>query len=448
VIRASVLLALALLFAGGCEHRREPLRRAADAGPAVVVVETRPTKVAAPPEPLIDEREPDDDLASAQPLEAGKGIRGTLSAPKTVRGKPVGDVDFYSFIAGGVPALPDGGVGLAFDEARVELGPIPGVDLSLEALDGDGKRLWLASGAGAGQGEVIPNLALEAGHTYYLKVRAVPSKGAAAPAGAAPYSLVMREAPAPPGDEREPNDRAEEATPLPAVGDASGFFGRRRDEDWFSVPLAGGPGAGATLRLELSPTDGVAPQIAVRSGTTLLAQARASRGGELELRNVGLPPGASGVLIQLKAVEGQNTDVRWTLRMSLDPPLDGAEREPNDTAQAANPLPLGSSVSGFLWPGDVDLYRVTGCAAGCFFSATLDGVPHVALKLERLGPGGEIEARADGGGVGKGETLASQPGGEVLLRVKARPRDTAFEAPYKLTVTAQAAPDHPDLGRP
>jgi hypothetical protein len=154
----------ALLLLAACGQRRKPIASGGDSGPVVEVVE--PTAPSLRPKlPLVDEKEPDDDLAHAQPIEAGKGIRGSLGALRTVRGKPAGDEDWYSWLQGGTPR--DGG----FDEARLELSGVPGLDLQLEVLDGDGKRLWLANDGGPGQPEVIANLAVTPGHTYYVRVR-------------------------------------------------------------------------------------------------------------------------------------------------------------------------------------------------------------------------------------------------------------------------------------
>lgn len=425
------LVLLLFLCTGACQERRKPLKLAGDAGPAVVVVD--PVKRTAPPLPLVDEQEPDDDLKHAQPIEAGKGIRGTIGSPKTVKGRPAGDEDVYTWVESG--SAPDGG----FLAARVELSGVPGLDLSLEILDGDGKRLWLASDAPVGEGEVIPNLAVEPGHTYYARVRSLTPQ-----AGERPYELVVRAAPPPPGDEREPNDDAARATVLPALSDASGFYGRKRDEDLFQLPAQSEPG---TLRLEVGPVEGVVPQVRVLDGQTVVAEAKAGRGDELRLRNVGLPDRSRPHYVALRALDGRNPDVRWTLRLGWEPPLDGAEREPNDTPARATPLSLeggAAQVAGFLWPGDADLFRVTG-AAGGLVTVELEAPERVDVRLERLDGGGKPLVRADEGGPGKPERLPPWPGGDFLLRVSARPRDSAFDAPYRLTVTPQ--PADPELER-
>jgi hypothetical protein len=423
---------LALAAAAGCRERRRPIQRG-DAGPAVVLIDPR-APVQHPAMPLVDEREPDDELASAQPLEPGKGVRGTLAAPRQVGKKSVADVDIYSWVE------PAGASDAGFAEARLTLSAIPGVDVTLEALDGDGKRLMVANDNGAGQGEVIANLAVEPGHTYYARVRGVAAPGVALPSP--PYQLTVERAAAPPGGEREPNDDAAHATQL-APGEASGLYGRRRDEDWLRLPLDAVPsGSDAILRLELEPVDGVTAQLRVLSGTELMASARC-RGEELRMRNVGVRA-AADALLALRAADGVNLDARWLLKIGIEPPLDGAEREPNDLPGTANPLALEAagqaSVAGFLWPGDADLFRAGG-AAETLVQAELEGVERVDLKLERVDASGRSLVRTDEGGVGKGEWLPPWPlGAAAIYRVSARARDTAFDVPYRLTLTA-APPD-------
>jgi hypothetical protein len=419
-----------LLVLCGCSERRRPLAVAGDAGPSVVVVDPIQQKRA--PLPLVDEQEPDDDLGHAQPLEPGKGVKGALAAAN--------DKDFFSFIdqMSGQGVVRDGG----FDEARIEVSGVKDVDLILEALDGDGKRLWLANDAGAGEAETIPNLAVEPGHTYYLKVTAKSGSGG-------PYELTVRSAAAPAGDEREPNDDAPHATALEAIADESGFFGRKRDEDWLLLPKL--PVENGTLRVELSPVEGVAPSVKLVQGAPpngkTIAEARGGKGDELRMRNLGVPAGQPWTWLVLKANEGRNAEIRWALRLQNEPPLDGAEREPNDTAEVATPIALAGAarMSGFLWPGDADVYRVTGAPADGLVTVELDGLPGVDLKLERLGADGKSLVKADDGGPGKGEALPPWPGGDFLVRVTARSRDSVFDAPYSLSLSAQAG--EPDFER-
>src|SRR5262249_40303801 len=159
-----------------------------------------------------------------------------------------------------------------------------------------------------------------------------------------------------------------------------------------------------------TPVEGVAPELRVLAGQSVLASARAGRGDELRLRNVGVPA-AGEALVVVKAAEGRNVLDRWTLKLGLEAPLDGAEREPNDTVDKAQPIPVeGGALSGFLWPGDADCYRVAG-APEALFSAEVEGVERVDLKLDRLAPDGKLLAHADEGGVGAPERLPPWPVG-------------------------------------
>jgi hypothetical protein len=96
-------------------------------------------------------------------------------------------------------------------------------------------------------------------------------------------------------------------------------------------------------------------------------------------------------------------------------------------------------VSGFLWPGDADCYSVR-FAAPTVAKVELEAPEGVDVKLEWIAqsPDGTVEvlARADDGGPGKPELLPNPAGDKLLLRVTARARDTAFDAPYQVTVTA------------
>jgi hypothetical protein len=418
----------------GCPDRRKPIQVKGDAGPAVVVVDPTPKKPLTPiaQVPLVDEKEPDDDPAHAQPIEPGKGIKGTLAAAHQVKGRMVGDEDVYSWTEGGTP---DGGAG--FHEARITLVGIAGVDLVLEALDGDAKRLAIANEGAAGEGELIANLAVEPGHTYYLRVK---SSGAPLTAETAPYNLVVQSQPAPPGAEREPNDDLLHATQLAGMSEASGYFGKKRDEDWLKLPVA--VPEGGIVRVELGAVDGVAPQLKILNGADLLANARAQKGEELRLRNVGIPAGVQSLSVMLKAAEGKNTDLRWLMKIGVEAPLDGAEKEPNDTVDKANPAQAGQTVSGFLWPGDADVYCLADDPAN-LVRAAVEGLEGIDLKLDRLGRDGKVQAHADDGGAGKPEGLPPMAGG--CVRVSARAKDSAFDAPYRLTFTA--VPASPELER-
>lgn len=437
-------LALAAALSCGCQHRK-PLPVVGDAGPAVEVVEVDKSRPQMPKVPFVDEKEPDDELTQAQPLAPSTGIRGTMAAPHPgKKGKLQSDVDLYAWMD---PAAPRDAAG--FDYARVELSGVPGLDLALEVLDGDGKRLVAVNDGGPGEPEVVTNVGVDPAHTYYLRVHeaGVPHGDAAHP-----YELTVSSWAAAPDEEREPDDDAAHATPIRLTsgtsGQATGFFGRKHDEDWLTLSLAGvpaGPDGRALVRLELAPPEGVTAQLKVQGQKELFAEARGQKNDELRLRNVGVNVAEGTVAIALRAVDGRSTDTRWVLRVGVEPPLDGAEREPNNDVAHATPMPLTNGtaqLAGFLWPGDGDVYHVTGAPPDALVSFDVDGVDKVNLRLERLGADGRSWVRADDAREGQGETLPPARLGDGYVRVSAHGSDTAFDAPYHLTATvAQPAPD-------
>ncbi len=410
-----------------------------DAGPAVMVVDghERAHPVNGATQPLDPESEPNDDVAHAQPLVAGHGIAGQLVS---VANAKRGDVDLFSFVE------PSGGADGGFDELKLTLTPTTvavganggaALDLALEVLDGDGARILTVDDAGPGEPEIYPNLGAIPGHSYYVRVLGSShssSKGAPL-AKEGGYSLTVERQAAQAGAELEPNDKAQSATLL-LGGDGHGFFGRRRDEDWLRVPTAGG----SLLKLEVGGIEGVAPKLRVvtdAAGAVVLAKAESGRGGELRLRNVGLPAGSTEVLVQLTG-DGKNPTTLWQLRFGVEAALDGAEREPNDTLATATPIEDGVTMSGFLWPGDIDYYCTAKTAGG--FTVSLEGVDGVDLKLDNVvaAASGKVDvvARADAHKAGQGEELPLTPRGAdgTCYRVTGRSHDTAFEAPYRLTV--------------
>jgi hypothetical protein len=251
------------------------------------------------------------------------------------------------------------------------------------------------------------------------------------------YELTVTPETRNPGDEREPNDDLKRANAVPAGVDASGTFGRRRDEDWIRIPLSLPPAAPdhtapPTARLELGPVDGVSVALKVLAGAEVVAEARGGRGAELRLRNVGLGSATDALTVALKAQEGRNLEARWALKVAIEPPLEGAEREPNDVIAKATPIAPGTSVSGFLWPGDVDVYCLPRGGAPGRYAFSVDGVDGVDLKLDLLDAAGQSTRHVDEQAVGGAERL--EPVGEgSCVKVTGRPRDAAFDAPYRLT---------------
>lgn len=248
-----------------------------------------------------------------------------------------------------------------------------------------------------------------------------------------------------------------------------------------SSPAAstGGPDAGAVAEGKPAAASAVA-----FGKLRFLGDFVAGKGqGELRLRNLPLPRGSARAFVSVRAVggspvsgnkdgagaRGPTPDSRYSLRMTVEPPLEGAETEPNDECEQANVLPIAAhgsvaggagvameaQLAGFLWPGDVDCYRIPGkpdgaatTAAGAAASRTWTvklAVPGVGADCDAIaeivkGPTTESlppPAAADPPS-GTGKTLQLRARGDAFVRVLGRDRGCS-QAPYLLSVSSAAS---------
>lgn len=386
----------------------------------------------APPEwvdagaPRRPEVEPNDAQGQALQLDAEGQVEAQLEVEP---GKA--DVDWY------VLAPPQPRV------VRVEVSGIPGADVAVEVLDAAGARRALVNGRGEGQPELLPNLYVDG--KAWLKISSV-KKGA----GGA-YTLAVRfEAPLD-GFEREPDDRAVDAVPVPLGTTVRGYVTHGADEDWYRVELpeatvsadAGetgdggaaedaGTAAARALRLELTALEGVRPELSVLTeAEAVLLQSRGREGTPLLVRNVGIRPQDRFVYVVVRSApldagkdarRGSRPEEAYALNVLLEDSAGDGELEPNDAPDKATPLQADAERRGFLSPAtDVDCYALSG-TEGMLLRAQLSGVEGVDLQLslfERGADGGEVELlRANEGGEKEPERLANVScSGECWLRV-------------------------------
>jgi hypothetical protein len=421
-------LVLVLLALGACGNRptRKPISRG-DGGASVVIVDRRTEPQAIGP--TSPELEPNDAPKQAQALEEAARIGATLSV-----GPPL-DADCYR---------------LHGPQRAADLGPPP--DLSTPAGDAGAPPTPLFLGfvvVAPQEGSVVLDLLDDKGKTILSRSSAVGQRvtlsylrvgdaGAVVrvrrPKSATPveiaYTIEYTTRTVPPEEEPqpevEPDDQPAQAVALPTRGTLTGKLDGSDDRDLVALPALP---AGATYRVELAAIAELALEVKLRSGKDTLSTARGGKGGELRLRN--LPGSASSPLyLQLRAIDGAS-DTPFTLRVASEPPLDaGIEREPNDDRAHANPAVPGESLAGYLWPGDSDWY----CAAEgtAQLGARVDALADVDWKLESADAAGKIIQKADVGKRGAAEELAADPRARCV-RVTARARDTAFDAPYRIT---------------
>lgn len=424
-MKRGTLLVLALLSGAGCREKRRPIDRG-DAGPAVVVMDRRdPDLGLAPANP---EHEPNDVAKQAQLLEADQRGGGTIPL---VQGGAKPDVDWYA--VGAPQAATD--LGPSPDLAGTDAGaPPPQIafltlsaaegPLRLELVDAKGKVLLSRIAPAHGRAQ-ISHLRLDGGGSALLRVRRPP--GLKTPAtSASDYTIEYSTRLAMLDEELEPNDDPAHAGALSAAGTLSGRLDGDSDRDLVALPALAD---GATYRVELAGLPELATELRLRDGDTVLATARGGKGSELRLRN--LPGQGKGALsLALRAVDG-SSELPYALRVSTEPALDAAvEHEPNDERARATQVVAGE-ISGYLWPGDVDWFCRSDEGG---LGARIEAMPDVDWKLEAFDAAGKSLKKADVGKRGTAEEIAAEAAVRCV-RLSARSRDTAYDAPYRLTVT-------------
>jgi hypothetical protein len=447
---AGVAAAWVALCLGGAGCRRSRLRVRGD-GAAVVVVDPAAVGAAAP----YVEREPNQTVATAQPLTlSGDPLTAAVSGALPGTGKTA-DVDVFKLVipGGSDAAAPDAGA-LGARRLLIEVHPDPELAVVLQLLDAAGRPV-ITTSASPGEVDGLPNVAVAPGGTYYLRLRPLERSTRVAPdaaafAGSTGYRLLARVADFELGEEREPNDRAAQATDLGVASrspEAAGFYGWRKDEDWYRLSTDGLP-PGSVLDLEVEGVEGVVGALAVHDPAGVrLAGTRGRRGERLALHNIAVPPAPAApagsdvpppraLYIVIRSDGGRSIDRRYALHVRAGLAQEGAETEPNDDPAHASPLAEGLT-TGYLAPGDVDVYRYAPAlpvALDVEVTPPEGGRLKVELMRQR---DGQVVAAAASAGRGQPERLAGVPVGEpVLLRIAAR-REGNPDEPYQIRVQSR-----------
>jgi len=446
---AALLAALTFSSFPACKRSRLPPRTD---GAAVVVA----------PEPAVDsdiaaapETEPNDTPPKAQRLLVVPGtavaVAGAVAWPPG--GRP--DVDVYRVelpaddaavappAPDGAPASADGGQARRPRfTIRIDARPDVGAAIKLDIPDEAGKSLLAALGTEPGQPLSIPNLSTT-GAPMFVRVRR-------AAAGEAPgkYRLVVKLAALEPGAEVEPDDTVPTANELALPGEAIGYLGWKKDQDFYRLPTAG-LAEGSVIAADLDPVPGVSAKLALLDATArTLSEAHGRRGERVALRNVLVPAGAAQVYLVAAADFGWSADQRYALRVRAELQKQGAEVEPNDDVAHAQVVADGNTVQGYLGRGDVDLFRYAASAPAVL---AVEIVPpeRASLKLELSNDAGVVLVRGKPAGKGARAPLRASlplPSGSVLIRVIAGRGEGNPDEPYRLTVTSR--PIEADGGAP
>jgi hypothetical protein len=300
------------------------------------------------------ESEPNNAVATAQPLTPPSQVAGRIEP---------GDPDVFRVVVD----QPGGFRFHAWSEGPEE------VLLSVSGQDG---RI-LASVSAPGR---IRALGIARG-TYYVALAGPP---ALRPGADAKYRLFVQSMPAGSEVEWEPNETPKQAEvltePEPPRGPGGataadrlaadyqirGWWERPGDVDCYFVPLTV-PKTGGVLRFELTPPQGVRPELWVLdSGDERILVPRreltrvAARGPGLAavIPGLGARSWEPSYGVCCQAAAGRNFADSYRLQVRAYRPAEPLEFEPNDSADIASALPRAIVMAGFLPGHDVDWYRI------------------------------------------------------------------------------------------
>ena len=327
----------------------------------------------------------------------------------------------------------------------IEVRPDTASTVSVDAMDEEGRVLVSAVGSTAGESEGVPNLAVAPG-TYFVRVRpggtpaSSPAADASRDAGVVPtpaYELTVRLGQVEPGGEIEPNGKGALASEVEPGGEVAGFLGWRHDEDWFRLPMENLP-EGNALSADLDPVEGVVTSLAVYDSVEhKVTEQRGRRGERVAIRNVRLPSSERYMFVVVRAESGRNLHARYVLHLRTEPAQPDAELEPNDDPAHAGVL-VDGTMSGFLGPGDRDVFRYT-TAMPVELDVEVASPDHVNAKLEVLREDGAVTAKIDTARRrGETERLANLfVDGTALIRLSAGKGEGNLDEPYHITVSSR-----------
>ncbi|MDD5628436.1 MAG: hypothetical protein PHU21_05195, partial [Elusimicrobia bacterium] len=295
--------------------------------------------------PVVQESEPNDDMAHASRLPPNGRARGSIARPD--------DVDWYK-----VSVERDSGV------LGLHVGGIRDVDFVLSFRDRTGVELKRIDETGVGGDEVATDLGVSRGDWYVV----LSNKNPKADNPSQKYVLTAKLESAA-GRELEPNDTPLSANTLELNGVTRGHYypytnllsedADKTEQDWFRVKV---DRAGAyALNLDLGGVPNVAPVLEFYdvNGYKLKEISAADAGQGLTFKDFGVRAPAQVLLrLRTRGARMGNPDALYELLSELRPYAGRSELEPNDQRGDATPLERDFILGHIAPAGDADWYRV------------------------------------------------------------------------------------------
>lgn len=335
------------------------------------------------------EVEPNDDPAQATPLQLGADTRPVQGSISDAR-----DHDWFALRA------PQG------ESWQLELvaRPVtPALDLVLRVeVPGSPGAPLEYNLAGPGEPESVPILAVGDQPLRIMVLGANQTTG--------DYEIIIQKRLSGGAIEAEPNDDVGAATPFEAPGSIEGFYDRPEDRDIFYIPA--GRLTDTLYQLEVTPLPGITQQVRVYTRRELHSEyLRFQVGPERPagLPNLRIPPQAEGVWLVLSAGENYSRTKSYRVQFLAHPPTDAVvEAEPNDTAQTAQAILVGTRLAGYFHvPEDVDHFAIyTDALPGAPDTPTPDE-PANTGTTQRLAPREEPAAGVENPGGGRDDNADS-----------------------------------------
>jgi hypothetical protein len=218
------------------------------------------------------ELEPNDDRKRATAIDNGQRLGGTLSQ---------NDVDFYKVVAD-APAI-----------LRVDVDPLPGVDLRIEVQNAEGQKTFAVNSKAKDEGETIPGIAIPMGPSF-IKI----SGGKGEFNNSENYVIAITLTPQDGTMEKEPNATKEEATEIALGLTLSGYMFPAKDVDMYRLDLSQRTDP-TSLQITVTGILKVDQSIELRDDTDAVVQAAAKQpAGEDEIIKATLDPGVYQIIIK------------------------------------------------------------------------------------------------------------------------------------------------------